>query len=182
MSYNTRGYGATTYRSVGDPFLGGLIKGVGKVAGGLLKTAGGIVPGPVGGVLGTVGGIIAPSRPSAYGALTIPPISISGSLPAFPGAPTVGLSLPQGYTPGFPGGGAMGAAAGGAVKPSGYHLNKSGYFLKTGAYVAPGTRWVRNRRMNAANGRALRRSIRRAKSFDNLVKRNRKNLRSLARI
>ncbi len=43
--------------------------------------------------------------------------------------------------------------------PSGYHLNKTGYHLKDGTYVAPGTKWVKNRRRNPMNARALRRAI-----------------------
>ena len=70
----------------------------------------------------------------------------------------------------------------GDIQPAGTHLNKSSYFLRDGTFVAARSRFVRNRTRNNANGRALRRAIGRAKGFDNLVKRNRKALRSLARI
>jgi hypothetical protein len=70
----------------------------------------------------------------------------------------------------------------GAVQPAGHHLNKSSYFLRDGTFVPARSRWVRNRTRNNANGKALRRAIGRAKGFDNLVKRNRKALRSLSRI
>lgn len=70
----------------------------------------------------------------------------------------------------------------GAIQPAGTHLNKSSYFLRDGTFVPARSRYVRNRTRNNANGRALRRAIGRAKGFDNLVKRNRKALRSLARI
>lgn len=182
MAYNKRGYGMTTRYAVGDPFLGGLIKGAGKFLGGVAKTVGGIVPGPVGGVLSTVGGLITGGGGGAAPATSIRPISITGGLPTFPGSPMMNVTLPQQqYAPGFPAAGAMGAAVG-AYQPKGYHLNKSGYFLKTGQYVAPGTKWVRNRRTNPANGRALRRAISRTSQFNNTVKRARKNLRALAKV
>lgn len=183
MSYNRRGYGMTTYQAIGDPFLGSIIKGVGKVVGGVAKVAGGVIGGPAGGILSTVGGVLGGGGGGVSAVPSIRPISITGSLPGLPGMPQVGVSLPQRYAgPTVPGLGIPYTTTPGAMKPSGYHLNKSGYFLKTGQYVPPGSRWVRNRSMNPANGRALRRAIRRAKSFDTTVKRNRKNLRSLARI
>ena len=48
--------------------------------------------------------------------------------------------------------------------PSGYGPNKSGYWLKSGQYVEPGTACVRKRRMNPLNPRALSRSMRRIES------------------
>lgn len=187
MSYNRRGYGMTTRYAVGDPFLGGVIKGVGKALGGVAKVAGGIIGGPVGGVLQGVGGIIAPTAQAAPPVLTSRPYggSIGISTPVGFGG-TLGINVGAQQYSGLPvsmaGGGMVPYAGAAAAPPQGYHLNKTGYFLKNGQYVPPRSRYVRNRRMNAANGRALRRSISRAKSFDNLVKRNRKNLRSLARI
>jgi len=78
---------------------------------------------------------------------------------------------------------ARGLAGGaGDVQPAGTHLNKSSYFLRDGTFIPARSRFVRNRTRNNANGRALRRAIGRAKGFDNLVKRNRKALRSLSRI
>jgi len=49
-----------------------------------------------------------------------------------------------------------------AGKPTGwpgFHWNKSGYFLKSGEYVPPGTKAVRNRRRNPANPRATSNAI-----------------------
>lgn len=66
--------------------------------------------------------------------------------------------------------------------PKGYRLNKSSYFLKSGQFVPEGTKLVRIRRRNFANGRALRRSIGRVKGFERLVKGSRKSLRALAKI
>ncbi len=66
--------------------------------------------------------------------------------------------------------------------PRGYRLNKSSYFLKSGQFVPEGTKLVRVRRRNFANGRALRRSIGRVQGFERLVKSSRKSLRKLSKI
>jgi len=42
---------------------------------------------------------------------------------------------------------------------SGYHLNKSAYFLKSGEFVPEASRYVRNRKRNPANARATSRAI-----------------------
>jgi hypothetical protein len=55
----------------------------------------------------------------------------------------------------------MGGAAG--VAPRGFHHCKSKRGCKHGM-------WVRNRRMNPCNGRALRRAIRRAHAFERMAK------------
>jgi len=68
------------------------------------------------------------------------------------------------------------------LPPAGYHLNKSSYFLKDGTFVPARSRYVRIRRRNFANGRALRRSIGRVQGFERLVKGSRKSLRSLSKI
>lgn len=89
-------------------------------------------------------------------------------------AMSVGLQAPQGFFPGMdtmgkratlggrvaPGAGfgAPGAPYGGA--PRGFHLAKDG-----------SGRYVRNRRMNIANPRALRRAMRRVQGFEKLAKR-----------
>jgi len=60
----------------------------------------------------------------------------------------------------------MDQAAMQAGKPcgvSGYHWNKSGYFLQSGQYVPAGTKMVRNRRKNPANPRATSNAIMRIK-------------------
>lgn len=60
----------------------------------------------------------------------------------------------------------------------GYHLNKTSYFLKTtGQFVPAGTKWVRNRRMNPLNPRALRRAFRREDGFERFVRRAAKSSR-----
>jgi len=42
---------------------------------------------------------------------------------------------------------------------SGYHLNKSDYFLRSGEFVPAGSRYVKNRKRNPANARATSRAI-----------------------
>jgi hypothetical protein len=88
----------------------------------------------------------------------------------------IGSLLPGGKPAFIPGGGGI------DVIPRGYRLNKSSYFLKSGQFVAEGTRLVKVRRRNFANGRALRRSIGRVQGFERLVKSSRKSLRKLSKI
>lgn len=55
--------------------------------------------------------------------------------------------------------------------PSGYHPNKSDYFLKDGTFVAAGSKCVKNRRTNPLNPKALSRSIRRLEQGKRAAKR-----------
>lgn len=108
--------------------------------------------------------------------------AVSRQLPA---VSRIGVPMPGGGTfrPGaiLPGG--MPAYTPGAEQvPRGHRLNKTGYHLKDGTYIPPGTKVVRNRRRNFANGRALNRAIGRVQGFERMVKRSRKSLRSLSRI
>lgn len=158
-----------SYRYRGDPFLGDIVKGIGKVAGGVLKTVGGFVPG-VGGVAQAVGGLLAPSRPQI--------------LPQAGGQQTWQMQIPPmtqyplvRYTETTP---AMGAAPG-ALPPRGYRLNKTGYYTRAG-YVPPYSKYVKIRRTNPGNARALRRSLRRVESFAGLVSRTRKATRRVKKI
>lgn len=174
----------TGYMATGDPFLGGVLKGIGKVAKGAI--GGFLGGGPIGAITGGIGALAGGGRPISVPmpiSRALPPVTgITGQI-GFPAGPQIGGGISFGpRVPQIAGPAGVPAGSCPPTGPRGYHLNKSGYFLKSGQYVPPGTRWVRNRRMNPANGRALRRSISRAKSFDNLVKRNRKNLRALARI
>lgn len=47
----------------------------------------------------------------------------------------------------------------GGKAPSGYHWNKSDYFLKSGQFVPKGSKLVKNRRRNPLNPRAMSRAI-----------------------
>ena len=150
-----------TYGYAGDPgFLSSLWKGIKKIAPTII---GGVIGGPVGAV---IAGGVSGSQPR----LPAPPGTVGGAV-TFPGG--IGLNVayqPTGMVPGrgrlppftatgpgvLPGGG-----RGGAVVPSGYHFAKDG-----------SGRLVRNRRMNVANPKALRRAIRRTDGFVKLAKRS----------
>jgi len=72
----------------------------------------------------------------------------------------------------------MTGTAGGACScPSGYHPNKT----TTKMGHPPGTTCVKNRSMNVANPRALRRSLRRVAGFGKLANRARKTVNATAR-
>jgi len=53
---------------------------------------------------------------------------------------------------------------------SGYHWNKSGYFLQSGEYVPAGSKMVKNRRRNPANPRATSNAITRIKGAKRYAK------------
>lgn len=140
----------------GDPgFFGDLWGGIKGAATGL------VTGGPLGAIGGAIGGFTGASRDPAPP--TLPPMlnprgpvtggRIGGLLPG--GAkPYVGLDYGSG-------GGDPAMRAGKASGTPGYHWNKSGYFLKSGQWVAPGTKEVKNRRMNPLNPRAVKSSMRR---------------------
>jgi len=105
----------------------------------------GAVGGAVGGFLG-----IQPPRPTAG----------PGSFPLpsqFPAVRVGPATFPLPFLGDRPG--PNGASAAGCAPMSGYHLNKSDYFLKSGEYVPEGSRYVRNRKRNPANARATSRAI-----------------------
>jgi len=149
MSYYARPMGDyKTYGYAGDPgWLSSIWKTIKKP---LIRVAGTLIGGPVGGLItaATVGGaIVAAGKPRAP-ALPAPGGMIGGAV-SFPGGTTVSVAgaLPT-------------HAAIGAHAPAGYHLDK-----------ATRSRWVRNRRMNIANPRALRKAMRRVQGFEKLAKR-----------
>lgn len=159
---------------MGDPgFFGDLwkgIKGAGRIATGVV---GGLGIPIVSGVARTAGGILFGGSPRNVipGASTFPsmpagmPISMATTLQ---GGSQPGTGMVK--TPGFgaaverflPGGATGMMQAGPAM--SGYHWNKSGYFLMDGTYVPPGSKLVKNRKRNPGNMRALSRSLGRIKS------------------
>jgi len=150
MTYAQRPMGDyKTYGYAGDPgwlsaAFGFLKKKVlPMIIGTARKQVGGVIAGTA---IGTaVGTAVAPVGPPAP-----PPGSIGGAV-SFPGGTTVSLA---GVLPSH--------AAIGAHMPAGYHLRKD----KT----LP-AKWVRNRRMNIANPRALRKAMRRVQGFEKLAKR-----------
>ncbi len=138
-----------TYGYAGDPgWLSSIWKTVKKP---LIRIAGRIIGGPIGGAIATaatVAGTVAAMGPPAPGAP--PPGSIGGAV-SFPGGTTVSVA---GVLPSH--------AAIGAHMPAGYHLRKDKRLP---------AKWVRNRRMNIANPRALRKAMRRVQGFEKLAKR-----------
>lgn len=145
-------YLAGDYYMAGDPFIGGLLKKVGGVIGGGIS--GFLSGGPLGAVRGAAGSLLG-SRPpqavptsfartGAYPQLRIaqPPQGIGGRIRTAAQA-----LVPGGVEPG-------------AGCPPGYHLDKQTQ-----------SKCVKNRRMNPANPRALRRAIRREAAFISLAKR-----------
>jgi hypothetical protein len=56
-------------------------------------------------------------------------------------------------------GGKSGFFENGGPAPSGFHWNKSDYFLMDGTFVPKGTKLVKNRRRNSLNPRALDRAM-----------------------
>ena len=155
--YKTHGY-------AGDPgFLSSLWKGFKKVAK--------FIPGPIGviataaGVAGALGGKMTPpimgqrGQPPAFGYPSFPGV---GTSPYPGGGPWTRAQRDRGSAAmGFlPGGVPRDVSQPGGVCPTGYHYAKDG-----------SGRLVRNRRMNVANPRALRRSMRRVQGFEKLAKR-----------
>jgi len=165
MSYAQRPMGDyKTYGYAGDPgFLSSLWKGVKAIGGG-------IIGGIIGGIPSAMEALAAPPgapQPTRF----VPPGQVAGQV-TFPGGTSVGLGFQaQGRLPPYtaagagvlPRGGARTAprvAPMGGMCPTGYHFVKSGE-----GYC------VRNRRMNIANPRALRRGMRRVQGFEKLARR-----------
>ena len=121
------------------------------------------LPGPAGAIGGVVGALGGLSEVTDLLCRYFPNLCNI----ATPGArfPTPDSRTPA---PGLPGAreDVVGRPIGGC--PSGYHLNKGTYWTLQGV-VYPGTRCVKNRRMNPLNPRALRRAIRREGSFEHFA-------------
>jgi len=146
MTYAVRPQGDyKTYGYAGDPgWLSSLWKKVVK------PIVGGLIGGPIGAVIGGIaGGTAVAVQQPATPAIAPPPGSIGGAV-TFPGGARVSVG---GVLP-------LAGTGAGAIQPAGYHLDK-----KTR------TRWVRNRRTNVANPRALRKAMRRVQGFEKLAKR-----------
>ena len=165
MSYYGRPMGDyKTYGYAGDPgFLSSLWRGVKKIAGPII---GGMIGGPLGAAIGgglTSGGPKIGTPPimgmQAQGGQVVGSVTMPGGA-SFSG----GVQLPTRYKypraiQGQPAAQIAGPGGAGMI-PSGYHYAKDG-----------SGRLVRNRRMNVANPRALRRSMRRVQGFEKLARR-----------
>lgn len=142
--YRTGGYGYPQ----GDP---GLLSFIGKIIKPIWKVAKPLLGGVIGGVLGAP--IMAPST-----AVTVPGAPPVPGGAAFPGG---GLPVAAGAAIGSAIAGYQGAAGAGGMCPAGYHPRKDRRLP---------FKCVRNRRMNIANPRALRRGMRRVKGFEKLAR------------
>lgn len=144
----------------GDPFVH---KKLLKLGGKALSLVGKVAPGPIGTVARALGG---GARPQRISPAQLPTITGVGTV-AFPGGALAfgGQMIPPSAAPMLPG-----AVPGADGCPKGFHLNKSGYMTRAG-YVPPRAKCVRNRSMNPANSRALRRALRREEQFVRLARR-----------
>lgn len=156
----------------GDPFFGALIGGavswlgkklLGKSAGQVGQTA--IARVGAGATTGLIAGSVGTAMiPAARSVLRrIPKLAMP--LPGG-GVFRPGAALPGGMPMTSPG-----------CCPSGFHMNKS----TTSRGAPAGTVCVRNRSMNVANPRALRRSLRRVAGFGKLAMRAKKDIRRAAK-
>lgn len=169
---------------MGDPgllgFLGGAVKKVAGAVGGLGVP---IVSGVARGVERLIPGGGAPGKRTTPGMpQTLPvqsvPMGTNGFSvrgPGFAAGPRgIQISGPAVSIPGFgqraPAAPTFQAPAASNGKLAGYRLNKSGYWLKTGQYVPPGTKWVKVRRRNSANMRALDRALGRVQGAKRLTR------------
>ena len=130
----------------GDP---GLLSGIFKLGAKIIRGGARFFRGPLGTAVATTAGVVAATRPAAVPAPVQPPGTVGGAI-SFPGGTAISVAgVPAISTPMAPG-----------MCPSGYHYAKDG-----------SGRLVRNRRMNVANPKALRRSLRRVQGFEKLVRR-----------
>lgn len=155
--YKTYGYG-------GDPgFLSRLWKKVRPIAAPIL---GGLIGGPFGAVIGGALGGSAKTPPIRQVPPSFPGVGMqAGLFPAIPAVVRTAGRVLTGRTVAAATAGATAASmltgpGGQQVCPSGYHFAKDG-----------SGRLVRNRRMNIANPRALRRAMRRVQGFEKMAKR-----------
>lgn len=155
---------AARQQAVGDP---GLFGSIGKFLGGALKTVGGIVGGPVGFGLKTIGGF-AGGGPQ----VTSPaPRMITGRTVGRRGSQGPNQLFGPGVTP-FVGPPRPAPAGGvGLACPAGFHPNKSSYFMRSGEFIAKGSKCVPSRRRNPANARANDRAIGRIESAKKMAAR-----------
>ncbi len=165
MSYAQRPMGDyKTYGYAGDPgWLSSIWKGIKKIA---PMVIGGAIGGPAGVAIGSIGG-----GGGGGGTPGVPmriPGTVGGAL-TFPGGTGIQLGYhPSQTIPGVKYGGIRPGPPGKQLAsigplgqcPTGYHYAKDG-----------SGRLVRNRRMNIANPRALRRAMRRVQGFEKMAKR-----------
>jgi hypothetical protein len=149
----------------GDPGIFGFL---GKALRTVTGIASKVLPGPLGalagGVSSALGGVSGQQQAAVSATPALPPLvsPVYRNIQEVQRIPEPGLPATiQRWIPG----GETGFSeteeemrAGRGSRP-GFHWNKSGYFLKTGEYIRPGTKEVRNRRRNSLNPRALDRAL-----------------------
>lgn len=146
----------------GDP---GFLSSIGKIFGGVAS----FIPG-VGGIVSKIASSAIGQGAKKAGTAVVKTIAQHPVLTAAGGAAVAGVGAAETarmHMPGF-GGGGGGMARGRYAPPGtrGYHPQKH-----PGRHSPNPTMWVRNRRMRSTNPRALRRALRRAKSFEHLARR-----------
>jgi len=163
---------------MGDP---GLLGSIGKFIGGAAKVVTGAATGFLGGgPLGALGGALKGAgiikAPTYAPQPTAMPVSgAMMNIRAMPGtgygqplSPTMGRGAGTTYAPSQNGARAFPARREEGPPGPGYHLNKGGYYRRSPAgsvvYVPPESVWVRNRRRNPLNPRALDRAMGRVTS------------------
>lgn len=174
MSYYQGDYYQGDYYQ-GDPFFGALI-GMGatwlgkKLLGRAAKTAGTAAIARTGAAAGT--GLV---TGAATGMMIAPALGAIGKVARLVAPSVFGPAKTIFQRPTFE------AAGGDCGCQSGFHPNKSIGRGRSTMGMAPGTYCVRNRSMNVANPRALRRGLRRVSGFGKLAARARKSMKAAAR-
>jgi len=177
MTIGARALGPPSYmgdaRYMGDPgIFGSIFKGLKSIAGigtGIVSKLG--IP-VISGVSGFASRYLQ-GRAAIPGASTQPIYQPPQRMPSIPmGLPGSGFMprglLPPTIGPGLPARTAPPELSMGTA--GGYHLNKSSYFLMDGTFIQAGTKWVKNRRRNPGNMKALSRSMARLKSAKRMAK------------
>lgn len=186
-------YNSGDYYGQGDYYQGdGIFSAIGRglkvAAGGLVGAVGGFIKGgPVGAAKGAITGVLTTAPGVIRQGITDETLAAGGSqsaltpeLMAMHAAAVARGAPPMLMAPG--GGGLMLAPGMGLMTMRGYRPNKSTYAVRGGGtsrwgaagmlrLIAKGTVPVKNRRMNVANPRALRRGLRRAAGFVKLARR-----------
>jgi len=171
----------------GDPGLFGFLgRAAKKVGGSIIRS---VVPSPIREIGRQALNVLRPTVSQAQAGFQVPgrvqsfvPQAGAQRIQQRIGPARPGVGTPVTRTPGLRGfaqrlipGGATGfevaGAAPGMLPPRGFHLNKTGYFLQTGEFVEPFSRFVRNRRRNPGNMRAADRAISRIESAKRMAKR-----------
>lgn len=144
---------------VGDPgFFGTLFGGIKKIAGAAFRAS----------PIGRFAGALVPPRGSITPDFRPPGLRFG---PIGTAAATVGIGLA-----GEAISRQMAAGGGGGGCPSGFHPNKSSYFLSDGQHVPMGSRCVKNRRRNQFNRSAALHASSRLKSLGKGMKTIKKSL------